>query len=167
MAFGTEQDLSPDHDYCAAMRQLIATRVDALVGAIPAAMAGADIEGVHDMRVASRRLRAALDVAAPCFPDDWYPPLQNLVKKITGTLGDLRDRDVIVEALTADRDAAPPEEWPGIDRLIAKIDAERAVARAEMLEFLADLEQRDFRGDAEHRFAPVADSQSGKRSGKE
>ncbi|MGI9020622.1 MAG: CHAD domain-containing protein, partial [Solirubrobacterales bacterium] len=28
----------------------------------------ADIERVHDMRVTTRRLRAALEVFAPCFP---------------------------------------------------------------------------------------------------
>ena len=29
-----------------------------------------DIEGVHDMRVATRRLRAVMEIFAPCFPKD-------------------------------------------------------------------------------------------------
>ena len=36
--------------------------------AVPVAIEGVDPEGVHDVRVASRRLRAAMDVAASAFP---------------------------------------------------------------------------------------------------
>ena len=31
-----------------------------------------DIERVHDMRVASRRLRAVMEIYAPCFPAEQF-----------------------------------------------------------------------------------------------
>ena len=74
-----------------------------VLAAIPIALAGTDIEGVHDVRVASRRLRAAMDIAAPAFPGKWYKPLHRTAKEITGALGEVRDRDVLLEALRADR----------------------------------------------------------------
>ena len=93
------------------------------------ALAGEDIEGVHDVRVASRRLRAAMDVAAPVFPQRWYKALHRTAKEITGALGEVRDRDVLLEALRADREGAPLVERPGIDRIIDRVERERIAAR--------------------------------------
>ena len=139
-----------------AMRDLIGQRWGAVWVAVPVAIEGVDPEGVHDVRVASRRLRAAMDVAVECFPASWYKPLHRSAKMITRELGEVRDRDVLIESLTKDRDAAPPEEWPGIDRLIARIDAERREARAEMERFLNELITGNIPDDVVRRFGPDA-----------
>ena len=141
------------------MRALIGARWEDVWKAVPRAAEGADIEGVHDVRVASRRLRAAMDVAAPAFPASWYKPLHKLAKEITSELGEVRDRDVMLEYLTAEREAAPPNERPGIDRLIARIDRERIAARAEMETFLQELANRGMREESRRRF-PTNDASS-------
>ena len=41
-----------------------------------------DIERVHDMRVATRRLRAALEVFEPCFPAKPYAQTLREVKRL-------------------------------------------------------------------------------------
>lgn len=156
MAKIQEPTLDPDQSFCSALQGLIAGRFGALWQAVPVAGAGADIEGVHDVRVASRRLRAAMDVAVDCFPADWYRPLHKTAKEITNALGQVRDRDVMLAALHAERAAAPPEEWPGLDRLIAKIEGERDGARAEMLAFLTGLDERQTAREAVKRFGPAA-----------
>lgn len=135
-----------------AMRGLIGERWEAVWKAVPVAIEGVDPEGVHDVRVASRRLRAAMDVAAGAFPAGWYRPLHRLAKQITRELGAVRDRDVLIESLQADRAAAPPEEWPGIDLVIDRIDRERQVARAEMEAFLKRLEGSGVIDDTRRRF---------------
>lgn len=134
------------------MRSLIGERWEDVWKAVPRAAEGAGIEGVHDVRVASRRLRAAMDVAAPAFPSSWYKPLHKLAKEITSELGEVRDRDVMLEYLSSERDAAPPNERPGIDRLIARIDRERIAARAEMESFLHELGERNLREETRRRF---------------
>jgi CHAD domain-containing protein len=139
-----------------AMRDLIGKRWGAVWIPIPVAIEGTDPEGVHDVRVASRRLRAAMDVAAICFPSSWYKPLHRTAKTITQELGEVRDRDVLIDALMADRAAAPPEEWPGIDRLIARIDRERIAARAEMERFLTELESSKVPDEVVKRFGDDA-----------
>ncbi len=141
------------------MRTLIGKRWEEVWKAVPRAVEGADIEGVHDVRVASRRLRAAMDVAAPAFPPSWYKPLHNVAKEITSELGAVRDRDVMLEYLTAERDAAPPNERPGIDRLITRIDRERVAARAEMESYLQELDDRGLREETRRRF-PVGETSS-------
>ena len=80
-----------------------------------------------------------MDVAAPAFPGKWYKSLHRTAKEITGALGEVRDRDVLLEALRADRSAAPLAEHPGIDRLIDRVERERVAARAEMERFLRQL----------------------------
>lgn len=144
--------------YRDAMRSLIGQRWEDVWTAVPRAAEGADIEGVHDVRVASRRLRAAMDVAAPAFPSSWYKPLHSLAKVITSELGEVRDRDVMLEHLSAEREAAPPNERPGIDRLIARIDRERVAARAEMERFLRELESQGKREETRRRFPTDANA---------
>jgi CHAD domain-containing protein len=134
------------------MRSLIAERWQVVLETIPAALEGMDIEGVHDVRVASRRLRAAMDVAAPAFPGKWYKPLQRTAKEITGALGEVRDRDVLLEALRADRSAAPLAEHPGIDRLIFRAECERVAARVEMERYLRQLLDGPLRSELARRF---------------
>lgn len=149
-------DFDPEQSYRAAMRELIATRWGELWRAVPVALAGEDIEGVHDVRVASRRLRAAMDVAVECFPASWYRPLHRAAKEVTGALGEVRDRDVLIEFFAAEHLKAPAEEWPGLDRLIARIERERAAARVEMKTFFANLAARGVPREAGRRFGPAA-----------
>lgn len=146
-----------DETFRDAMRVLIHERWQTVWETIPAAMEGADNEGVHDVRVASRRLRAAMDVAAPGFPRGWYKPLHQAAKEITSALGEVRDRDVILERLQAQRADSPPADWPGIDRLIARIDDERVTARAAMETYLEGLMASGLAQDVERRFGGAED----------
>ena len=145
------------------MTRLIAERWAAVWKAIPVALAGEDIEGVHDVRVASRRLRAAMDIAAPVFPRGWYRPLHRAAKAITTALGEVRDRDVLLGALAADRDAAPLAERPGIERLIARVERERADARVEMERFLREFLDGPIPGEVARRFGPMRNLSGQKR----
>ncbi len=141
-----------DESFRETMRALIAERWRVVWKAIPVALEGTDIEGVHDVRVASRRLRAAMDVAQPAFPGKWYKPLHRTAKEITSALGEVRDRDVLLEALRGDRSVATVVEHPGIDRLIDRVEGERALARAEMERFLRQLLDGPLRSELERRF---------------
>ena len=146
--------------YGVAMQTRIADRFATLWQAEPAARAGDDPEGVHQMRVASRRLRAAMDVAADVYPKKWFARLQKSVKQMTDVLGDVRDCDVQIEALRAQRESAPPHERAGIDRLIEHRERDREAARERLTRFLDDLDARGIPDLAARRFGvekPVAD----------
>lgn len=58
-----------------------------------------DVERVHDMRVATRRLRAALEVFAPAFPRKRHRKALKKVKALADALGERRDADVEIELL--------------------------------------------------------------------
>jgi CHAD domain-containing protein len=61
-----------------------------------------NVERVHDMRVATRRLRAALEIFEPCFPHKRHRKALKKVKALADALGERRDADVeiaLVEGL--------------------------------------------------------------------
>ena len=143
-----------DQDYRTAMRDAIATQWAAVWKAMPGVAAGEDPEAVHDVRVASRRLRAAMDVATDCFPAKWYRPLHKTAKAITQALGEVRDRDVLLEELAGARLRASEVERPGIDYLIAGIERDRKKARKRMLAFLEKLDAKGIPEETTRRFPP-------------
>jgi hypothetical protein len=153
---GHEDFAVPEAGFRDTMKKLIATRWRDVWESVPAALEGSDIEGVHDVRVASRRLRAAMDIAAPVFPHRWFTSLHREAKQITSALGEVRDRDVLLEALHADRAKAPLTEHPGIDRLIDRVERERLVAREAMERYLSTLMEGSVAREVERRFGAQA-----------
>ncbi len=85
-----------------------------------------EIERLHDMRVATRRLRAALEVFETCFPRKRFRKALKRVKALADALGERRDRDVEIEFLTGFAEAAPEGERPV---LAARIEALRGEQR--------------------------------------
>ena len=73
--------------------------IDVLTTEIAGVRADDDIEHVHRMRVASRRLRAALPLFAECFPEKEYRSWLREIKNITRALGAARDTDVQIAFL--------------------------------------------------------------------
>ena len=57
----------PETAFHDAAERVLAERLDALVEHEAGTRAGEDPEELHDMRVASRRLRAAVDAFAGCY----------------------------------------------------------------------------------------------------
>ena len=85
-----------------------------------------DVEPLHDMRVATRRLRAALEICAPCFPPKRHRQALRRVKRLADALGERRDRDVEIEFLREFAAAAPAADR---EALAARIEALRAEQR--------------------------------------
>lgn len=95
-----------------------------------------DIEPLHDMRVATRRLRAALEVFAPCFPAKRHRKALKRVKRLADVLGERRDRDVAIEFLTGFADEAPETDRAAIVALIERLRHEQRQANEELARFL-------------------------------
>lgn len=97
-----------------------------------------DIEGVHDMRVATRRLRAAIEVFRPCFPAHEGKRALNEVKALADALGERRDRDVAINALDGFAAAMPSPDRPGIGSLIDRFSDEQQQANADLVAFVEE-----------------------------
>jgi CHAD domain-containing protein len=87
-----------------------------------------DVERVHDMRVATRRLRAVLEVFAPCFPRKRHRRLLDEVKRLADALGARRDPDVSVERLRELEQAFHQADRAGMESLVGELREEQATA---------------------------------------
>jgi CHAD domain-containing protein len=132
-----------------------------------------DIEGVHDMRVAARRLRSALRDFAPLFTEDSFSGVRAAIKDVADALGEVRDRDVEIEALKRFRERAENDGVKkGIEKLIRARRAERGRARQELKKILSARAAADLRkafaaaaGEAVEREIPGKDfSQFGRET---
>src|SRR5436190_6966709 len=79
--------------------RVVSVRADELIEHSEAVLDTSDIEAVHDMRVASRRLRAAMEIFEPCFPRKRIRRALKDVKALADALGERRDRDVSIAFL--------------------------------------------------------------------
>jgi CHAD domain-containing protein len=95
-----------------------------------------DIERVHDMRVATRRLRAALEIFEPCFPKRLFKPALKDVKRLADALGERRDRDVAIGALERFRATMPAADRTGIGSLVAELQREQTDANEALAAFV-------------------------------
>jgi CHAD domain-containing protein len=105
-----------------------------------------EIERVHDMRVATRRLRAALEIFAVCFPRKDHRRLLKEVKALADALGERRDPDVAIDALDAAARSLTATERPGLRQLQGELRAEQERANEALAQKLAEVEERDLRG---------------------
>ncbi|KAB8142373.1 CHAD domain-containing protein [Chloroflexia bacterium SDU3-3] len=97
---------------------------------------GDDPEDVHQMRVATRRLRASLQVVAPVFDAALVRDTRRRLRDLAAALGHVRDRDVLLEHLRADRAALATPQQDALQPLIAVVERELALARAALLAYL-------------------------------
>ncbi len=96
-----------------------------------------EIEPVHDMRVATRRLRAALEVFAPCFPARRHRKALKRVKALADALGERRDRDVAIEFLEKFQDEAPEADRGAVAALIERLRDEQRQANDALAPYVA------------------------------
>ena len=105
--------------------------VRALRQHIPSALKHWDEDAIHDARVATRRLKAAMDLIAPAAPKKALRPLRKTLRRLRRTLGPLRDLDVMIGHLgefSAEGKHAAAVAWVR-DRLTARREKERRRTR--------------------------------------
>jgi len=122
--------------YATAAARVVAVRADEVVEQAGGVLDVSEIERLHDMRVATRRLRAALEVFRPCFPRDEFKATLREVKAIADALGERRDRDVTIAALEDFRDVLAAPDRPGMESLVAKLRTEQDEANEGLAGFV-------------------------------
>lgn len=96
-----------------------------------------EVERVHDMRVATRRLRAALEVFEPCFPRKRHRKALKRVKALADALGERRDRDVAIEFLERFASEAPESDRAAVAALVVRLCGEQRQANDALSPYVA------------------------------
>lgn len=136
-------DIDADTVYKIAIGKLIEARFDEMMLHIDGTLSGRDPEDLHKMRVGSRRLRAAMDVAVDCFPPR-FRYFHRTIKELTDVLGGVRDYDVLKETLIAYRDSRPEGERATINAMLRTCRTDREVGREALIAFFERLERERF-----------------------
>jgi CHAD domain-containing protein len=126
VAKAAEIEVSPFEPYAVAAARVVRMRADELFEYGEGVLDTSDIERVHDMRVASRRLRAVLEIFEPCFPKGDFKTVLRDVKALADALGERRDPDVHIDAMEAFEAQVQAANRPGIEALVARLRAQQA-----------------------------------------
>lgn len=115
------------------LRAALDTRLRALLAHDPGTRVGENPEELHQMRVAVRRMRAALKAARPLLDRTWADELRAELGWLGRVLGPVRDADVLIERLRSRAAAFDATSQEAAETLLEALIDERAVARATML----------------------------------
>jgi CHAD domain-containing protein len=95
-----------------------------------------DPEGVHQMRVATRRLRADLRTFRPVLDQGWSEPLRDELKWLGRGLGALRDADVMLGNFRKRVEELPDGDRAAAGKLVDRLAAQREDALASLQRLL-------------------------------
>jgi CHAD domain-containing protein len=125
-----------DDPFASVAARVVRVRADELLEHSDGVLDTATIENLHAMRVASRRLRATMEVFAPCFPRKRFRKALKEVKAIADALGDRRDRDVSIRSLRHVETSMDAADRKGIEGFIGQLQSERALANERLVPFV-------------------------------
>ncbi len=137
--------IKPDDTMAQAGRKVWLFQFDEMLRHEEGTRLGEDIEALHDMRVATRRMRAAFDIFDQAFkPKALRPHLEGL--RATGRrLGRVRDLDVFIEKAERYLETLPEESGQGLNLLLETWKGQREEARAKMVAYLDSLRYQQFK----------------------
>jgi CHAD domain-containing protein len=128
-------------------RRLLRRHMQRLLKEEAGARADKDIEAVHEMRVATRRMRAILPLLEDVAPREEVRAFRKRIKNIAQDLAGVRDCDVFLQQVQGYIATLPEENRPAMEVLTTAIQRERDVARSHMLTDLDSQRYANFKRD--------------------
>jgi CHAD domain-containing protein len=165
---GNEEKKEPVRAACYFGKQRLLPLLEAFAKESDGVRAAEDIEYIHRMRVASRRLRAALPLFYSCFPEKNYTRWSEEIKEITRALGEARDTDVQIAYLLkyqkrtekawkskkSGKEGEPPTS-PAVRYLVLDLQKKRDHIQKEVLSALDSLKKSQVIEDMHEAFSQL------------
>jgi CHAD domain-containing protein len=120
------------------VRRAIAASVTRLVVHDPVVRLDTDPEGVHQARVATRRLRSDLRTFRSLVDAAATAELRRELRWIAGLLGFVRDGDVLLERMRRRAAGLPEEHARGALEVLSTLETHRDIAHARLLSALRE-----------------------------
>ena len=136
--------IAPDDLLWQAARKTWSLQFGEMLRHEPAVRLGQDSEALHDMRVATRRLRASFGVFESAFPARATRPHLKRLRAAGRALGPARDLDVLLEKAQAYQRSLAGGKGELLQPLLELWQTERGAARAAMLAYLDSAQYQKF-----------------------
>ncbi|MBN2007404.1 MAG: CHAD domain-containing protein [Anaerolineae bacterium] len=137
--------LTPDDSMAEAARKTLRFHFWQMLSHEAATLLGGNHEDLHKMRVAARRMRAALRIFAGHLDVATIKPHIKNLRQITKALGTVRDLDVFHEHTKSYLAALPPKQRPDLTPLIQAWQRAYEKARADLDSYLRNERYNDFK----------------------
>jgi CHAD domain-containing protein len=115
------------------VRHMLREQLGEIFARDPAVRLGDDAEELHQLRVATRRLRSILRAAGPLVEKDWADGLRAELGWLGGILGPARDLDVLLERLRADATVLDPVDRRALQPFFRSLSGRRLRARRRVM----------------------------------
>ena len=145
MASAREVELDCEASFGVAARRVVKVRAKEVFKHSEGVLDLDDVERVHDMRVATRRLRAALEIFDDCFPRKRHRKALKKVKALADALGARRDADVEIELLEGLAGEIAAEDRQALRALIEALRAQQRQANDDLAPFVASKQLKKLR----------------------
>lgn len=110
-------------------RKIFARQLRRMISHEAGSRAGDDIESVHQMRVAIRRMRSLFNLIGGHYRRKTVAEYERGLREIARALGAIRDLDVLILDLQAFAAELPPDSRDALDAVIATLDDRRSAYR--------------------------------------
>jgi CHAD domain-containing protein len=115
------------------LRYILARQLDTILSRDPGVRLGGEIEDVHQMRVATRRMRSVLRAAGPLLKPQWEKPLRNKLGWLGRQLGEARDLDVQIAYFKGQFDRVKPADQAAFERFIEYLEDKRHKVQRQLI----------------------------------
>lgn len=143
--------LNPNAPVRDSAAKILRSRFEEMTSHEEGTVEGTDIEALHDMRVASRRVQAALKIFRSLFPKKKYKAEYVEIRGLIRSLGEVRDYDVFIDKLegmkkrSITNSAAVKNDNRAIDLLIIRKKAEREQKRKLLIQSINTLNKKGYK----------------------
>lgn len=137
MARARKVEFDCEAPFAAVAAEVVGVRAEEVFAQAEGVLDLDDVERVHDMRVATRRLRAALEVFEACFPRKRHRKALKRVKALADALGGRRDLDVEIELLESFAGEVAAGDREQLGSLVGELRARQARANEALAPFVA------------------------------
>ena len=113
-------------------RKLLAAQLDRMLRHEAGSRTGENIESVHQMRVAIRRMRSLFMLIGATYKPKTVNKFSRGLRRIARALGNIRDLDVLIHDLKAFRQSLPEGEQAMLDQVVKRLDSRRSGHREQL-----------------------------------
>jgi CHAD domain-containing protein len=133
------------------LRKILRTRFNEMYSYEKGTIEGKDINYLHDMRVSSRRVQAAMKIFKPAFPKRKFKNIYTKLRTLIRALGEVRHYDVFIDRLNKYREGLSENDRKAFELLVIRQNTIREQKRKVLMNTLKQLEKSGFKEEY-HKF---------------